>query len=363
MKKVLIISPHFPPINAPDHQRIRMALPYFKNFGWDPTVIAVEPQFVEGKKDGYLLKTIPQDVRIIYVKALKPNITRKIGVGNLAIRSYFQIQNVVDALLKKEKFDLIFFSTAMFLTMILGLRWYRKFNVPYVLDFQDPWVSNYYVENKAEKRPGGNLKYNLSQLLARIFEPKVVRRAAHIVSVSEKYPAQWRSRYHWLKEDNTSFLPFGASIRDFQLLENFGVNQNFFNKDDDLKHFVYVGRGGQDIDELVLRLFNLVRRIKDTDVELYNHIRLYFIGTSYDTNQGLKTIYPVAVECGVDDVVCEIPERVGYFEALKLMKDSDGVFLLGSKDKAYSPSKIYPAFYANRPICAVAFKESQFSNI
>ena len=27
-RRVLIVSPHFPPINAPDHQRVRMSLPY-----------------------------------------------------------------------------------------------------------------------------------------------------------------------------------------------------------------------------------------------------------------------------------------------------------------------------------------------
>ncbi len=34
MKRVLIISPHFPPINAPDCQRVRMSLPYYRRYGW-----------------------------------------------------------------------------------------------------------------------------------------------------------------------------------------------------------------------------------------------------------------------------------------------------------------------------------------
>jgi len=34
-RRVLLVSPHFPPINAPDHQRVRMSLPYYAKLGWN----------------------------------------------------------------------------------------------------------------------------------------------------------------------------------------------------------------------------------------------------------------------------------------------------------------------------------------
>ena len=45
--RVLIVSPHFPPVNAPDHQRVRMSLPYLGEFGWEGHVLTVAPEFVE----------------------------------------------------------------------------------------------------------------------------------------------------------------------------------------------------------------------------------------------------------------------------------------------------------------------------
>jgi hypothetical protein len=36
MRTLLIVSPHFVPINAPDMQRVRMSLIYFAEFGWKP---------------------------------------------------------------------------------------------------------------------------------------------------------------------------------------------------------------------------------------------------------------------------------------------------------------------------------------
>ena len=83
MKNVLIISPRFPPVNAADHQRVRMALPYFREHGWEPTVLCVDAQFVEASQDAYLLNTIPDDISVESVPAISQALTRKIGFGGL----------------------------------------------------------------------------------------------------------------------------------------------------------------------------------------------------------------------------------------------------------------------------------------
>ena len=36
MRRVLIVSPSFPPISAADLHRVRMSLPYYREFGWEP---------------------------------------------------------------------------------------------------------------------------------------------------------------------------------------------------------------------------------------------------------------------------------------------------------------------------------------
>ncbi len=48
MRRVLIVSPHFPPVNAADHHRVRMALAYLEEFGWSAAVLAVSPEEIEG---------------------------------------------------------------------------------------------------------------------------------------------------------------------------------------------------------------------------------------------------------------------------------------------------------------------------
>src|SRR5882672_7859424 len=86
-RRVLIVSPHFPPINAPDHQRIRMSLPHFAEFGWEPTVLAVSPEYVEAVEDRSLLRTVPESTRVIRTRAFPVKQTRHLGVGNLGLRA------------------------------------------------------------------------------------------------------------------------------------------------------------------------------------------------------------------------------------------------------------------------------------
>jgi len=73
LKKVLIISPYFPPVNAADMQRVRMSLPYFKQFGWDAEVVTVDPRYSDFVKDDLLLETVPAGLKIYGVNAFSKN--------------------------------------------------------------------------------------------------------------------------------------------------------------------------------------------------------------------------------------------------------------------------------------------------
>src|SRR5689334_3002251 len=109
MGRVLIVTPHFPPVNAPDPHRVRMALPFFRDHGWEPVVLTVDPDFVEGVRDPFLEKTIPAGTRIIRTKAISVALTRFFGIRSLALRSMGALRQAGDALLRSEKFDLVFF--------------------------------------------------------------------------------------------------------------------------------------------------------------------------------------------------------------------------------------------------------------
>ena len=142
-RKVLVVSPHFAPINAPDMHRVRMMLPYIRDFGWEPTILAVDPADIEGGVvEPILENTYPVDIRVIRVRGLPPRFTRWAGVGSLWLRCGLALGRAGEALLRSERFDLIFFSTTQFEAFNLGPRWKARFGVPFVIDYQDPWVND-----------------------------------------------------------------------------------------------------------------------------------------------------------------------------------------------------------------------------
>ena len=110
LKRVLIVSPHFPPINAPDMQRVRMSLPYYQKMGWEPVVLAVNPACQSGMLEAELLPTLPEDVRIVRTAALPYRLCRYIGLGNLGLRALLFFLWTGSRILSSEKFDLVFFS-------------------------------------------------------------------------------------------------------------------------------------------------------------------------------------------------------------------------------------------------------------
>ena len=310
--RVLIISPHFPPINAADHQRVRMALPYFQEFGWQPHVIAVRPEDVQGAYDRYLQSTIPEDIPVTYIKALPVKYTKIFGLGNLGWRCLPYLIFAGDKLLRDKSFDLIYFSTTVFLSMGLAARWVKKFAVPYILDFQDPWFSDYYqTQGKEAIPPGGRLKYGFSQFVARRLEPRAMKYTHHVTSVSPAYPEILQQRYPWLNSEQFTILPFGAPEKDFELLPSFKIKQSIFDPQDGKIHWVYVGRGGQDMAKALEALFIAIQANRSQNPQLWESVKLHFVGTSYaPKGRETKTIEPVAVSCGVGDLVTEHPLRI-----------------------------------------------------
>lgn len=363
--RVLIVSPHFPPINAADHQRVRMALPYLEQFGWEAYVLAVRPDCIEGGvEDVYLSKTVPPSISVTLTGALPVAQTRKLGLGSLGLRSFPYLLKAGDQLLKQQRFDLVFFSTTIFIAMALGPRWQRHFGVPYVLDFQDPWLSDYYQRPGAASPPGGRFKYGFAQVQAKLLEPKTVTQASHIISVSPAYPKILQQRYPSLKAEQFTVLPFGAPEADFEHLLSLQIKQQIFDPNDGKRHWVYVGRGGQDMALALRSLFLAIHTDRHQHPETWQNVRLHFVGTSYaPKGRTQKTVEPIAREFNLTDLVTEHPDRIPYFEALQVLVDSDAIVLIGSNDTSYTASKLYPCILAKKPILAIFHSESSVVDI
>lgn len=359
MKKVLIVSPHFPPVNSPDCQRVRISLPYYREFGWEPTVLAVDPRHRSDWKDESLLESIPRDVAIHRCSAFDVRFTRLIGVSNLGLRCVAQLNRLGAELLAQGRFDAVFFSTTQYLTAPLGRVWRRDFGVPYVLDLQDPWRSDYYERPGAPKPPGG-WKYLFARLTARLLEEGTVKSASALMSVSPRYLLALQRRYRWAEIPPHAVIPLGAPEADFDYLSrqpNTAPPQCGFSPG--CFHWVATGALNPSFSHALRVLFAGLRRLRLDAPHLAGRLRFTFIGTSYaDPRRRAPAALDIARDYGVADLVKECPARVGYLDSLRLMRAANGLVLLGSDDLAYVPSKLFPYLLAERPILSLAHDRS-----
>lgn len=365
MQKLLIVSPNFPPTNAPDHQRVRVAIPHFEHLGWKPTVLAVRADEVEAPVDPLLLKSIPPNLRRVDVQPWPLAWTRKLGFGGLSTRALGAIRRAGNKLLSTEGFDLVYFSTTQFRINSLGTYWKRRFGVPYVVDLQDPWLNDYYADHPGQRPPGGRIKFWLSTQFARYEEPRCLRNASHITAVSADYASMLSKRYSWFDTRKCTTLPFAGSAADFEILRenSASVKQNQFETDDNHQHWVYVGRGGADMRFALASFFSAFAQAKSCDSNLSN-VRMHFIGTSYARADAAQpTVQPVAEEFGLQGVVHEHPQRIPYFEALRCMLDADALIVPGSDDSSYTASKIYPYILVQKPLLSIFHANSSIHKV
>lgn len=358
MKRVLVVTPRFPPVNAPDHQRARLALPFLREFGWEPEVLAVTPETTGGPMDPHLEDTVPDRIQVHRVRAWSPKVCRVLGFGNLGWRSRRAIERRASQLLRDGRFDAVFMTGTVFNVFPLAVKWRREFGVPFVLDFQDPWVTDYY-ERTRKRPPGGWTRYRIATRVDRRDEPETLRAASGVVSVSPAYVDDLARRHTWFDKGIAEVIPFGAATGDFDVFKFRDVRQHCFDRSDGRMHWVYVGAAGAVMGTALRGFFSALREFLDSHPDIRRHLAIHFIGTSY-ANPGHEkpSVTPIAKKAGVDDVVHEHPGRVPYFEALRCMLDASAIIVPGSDDPGYAPSKIHNCLLAQRPLLAILHRDS-----
>lgn len=331
-------------------QRVRMSLPYFAGQGWHTEVVTIAPEYSDLAQDELLLQSVPSSIKIHYVKALSKSLTAKVGLGSIALRSLWYYRQKVNSILKRDKFDLIYFSTTQFPVCILGSYWKKRFGVPYVIDMQDPWHSDYYINKPKSQRPP---KYWFAYRLNKYLEPIAIKNVDGLISVSAGYIDQLKSRYPVIKNIPAQVITFGAFAPDLQIAHD---NKQQFPSllSDEYINIVYVGRGGKDMHKAISPVFAAFKNALTRNFEQFSKIRFHFIGTSYaPTGQGTATISPLAQQFGIDEYVSELTDRISYYHTLLTLQQAAGLFIPGSDDPQYTASKIFPYLLTGKPILAV----------
>jgi len=352
-RRVVIVSPYFPPSNLAGVHRARLLSMHLPSNAWETTVVCVHERHHEQSPDHQLSQLVPGNVQILKTGAISSIATRPFGVGDIGIRAYWHIEKAISDLLASGGVDLLFITASPYYNLLSGPKLKKRFKVPLVIDFQDPWVSRWGATRPMLSKEG------ISHRLARWLEPHVVRHADHVTSVSEIANDEIRARYPAMPASAFSAMPIGGEASDYEFLRKHPVAVDELSLREGEFQFSYVGtmlpRGLPALHALLAGL----SLIKVEHPELYRSIRLNFVGTSAQPDDTTTlSVMSHAAEIGVSDRVTEVPQRLSYLKALSILTNSSAVLVIGSDEPHYSASKLHPALLSGRPFLAIFHERS-----
>ena len=342
MRRILIVSPHYPPADAVDMHRVRMTAGHYLANGWEPVILTARPEDTGRLIDPALTHLAPEGVRVEEIAAPHRPMLKLIGLNALGIRAFAAFERAGAAFLARESFDLVFISTTSFPLMRLGAVWKARFGVPFVLDFQDPWAT-YPESGKAFFRKGP--RHAAMRALHRRWEGQTVPAASGLMAVTGAYIDLLKAAYPAVASAPSLVSPFGYSARDFEVAYRLGTVAPALAAaaGPGVMSVLYAGRVAPSMERSLAAVFALVAAGRAAGDASFAALRFVFIGTGYAAGGNEKIATRLAREAGIADLVTESPERISMMDALKTNLTADALLVMGSDDEGYTPSKMSAA--------------------
>jgi hypothetical protein len=349
LKKILIISPHFPPSNLAAVHRSRLFAQHLPTFGWQPIILTVDAQFYEEEPDENIVKLLPNDLRIEKVKAF--GITKPRLIGDIGLRAFIQLTRRAVQLIREEQIHFLYIPIPSFYVASVGRIVHAKTKIPYGIDYIDPWVHTF---------AGSDIVFSrhwFSTKISSFLEPIAVKKAALITGVSEGYYKGVIERNPYLlRQAVFAAMPYGGEKADYEIVERLQIAPYLFQKKAGVIQLVYAGAM---LPKAYKPLEKIMRAI-EANPEVFAGVEFHFIGTGKSpTDENGHNIKPLAEKWGLwQSVMFEYPKRIPYLDTLVHLQSAHGVFVLGSTEPHYTPSKVYQGVLSKKPIWAVLHQQS-----
>lgn len=348
MPKILLISSHYPPSNLTAIHRVRLLAKYLPSLGWEPIVLTVDENYYEEKADMQLKLLIPSNQIIERVSAFK--LTKPRLIGDIGLRAFFQLNKKAAQIISREKIDFVYIFIPSFYLSLLGPLLKRINGIKYGIDYIDPWVHFFPGSEKIFSR------HWFSTKLSKLLEPIAVKSASLITSVSASYVYPIFDRNQKLK--NTAQLlsfPYGWDPDEKEFIIKHKSEPQLFVKNSKLK-LVYTGAFMPHSVKILREWLKFIIN----NIEQFNDVEIHFIGTGTPkSSPNCISISSMAKEFNLyRKVIFEHPNRISYFDVLYHISIADGLFILGSSEAHYTPSKMFNAFITEKPIFALLHPSS-----
>src|SRR5262249_35464446 len=207
----------------------------------------------------------------------------------------------------------------------------RRRGIPFVLDYQDPWVGAWgrTAGPRADGRP--DTKSRIARALAVRLEPWAAGAADAITAVSLETGEAGRRRYRPARAVPGAAIPLGGEPADLEHVRRHPRRNPCFDAGDGLVHVCAVGTLLPMAGETLRAVLDAVARLAARRPDLGRRLRLHFVGTSNETRPDAPArVRPVAQELRVAQHIAEVAPRLGFLDALTVQTEASALLLLGS---------------------------------
>jgi hypothetical protein len=347
-KKILIITPLFPPSNVASVHRSRLFAQHLPKFGWEPIILTVDEKYHDFELDWNLVALLPKNLRIEKVAAIPTNKIK--FIKEIGIRAFYHLYKKALEICREEEINFVYIPIPTFQIAILGrmLKW--KTRIKYGIDYIDPWVY------KLPKDTPFFSKYWLNMQIHKIMEPMALKEASLITGVAPGYYADAIQRNKLQNKVVTAAMPYGGEKKDNKIANEMKLPTYLFKTEPNVLNFVYAGA-------MLPQAFKPLEKVMEAialHVQDFNNVKIHFIGSgkSPDDPEGYN-IKELAIKYKLwETVFFEYPKRIPYLDVLSHLNIADGTFILGSTEAHYTPSKVYQSILSEKPIFAVLHKAS-----
>jgi glycosyltransferase involved in cell wall biosynthesis len=339
-RNVLIITYFWPPSGGPGVQRVLKFSKYLTDFGWQPIVLTVQsgdfPNY-----DYSLVKEIPVGLPVYKTKTIEPynvfrfltgrskdsripthvmGVKRKSSIGEKV--SFWVRANVFvpdarigwlpfavfkgDEIIRKKKIDLLFSSGPPHTVHLIAQNLSKRFRIPWIADFRDPWVDIAYYEDFRRSY--------VSRKLDQYLEKKVLRNASAVVTVSQ---TMINSIFRPKVVNNYYLIPNGFDPEDVKNIE-FNSSPKF--------RINYIGHLWKHHRPEVF--FRSISQLIKKNIGFEKDLMMTFVGSLHDTAEEMIKSYNLS----------SYITRLGYLphrEAFTYMVNSEILYLPILHDRKY----------------------------
>lgn len=343
----MIIYPHWPPSNLAGVHRPRLIANFLHEFSWKPIVLTVNERHYEEPLDYDINQTVRKEVEVIKADAWPViSLFGKRILGDIAIRSFYSLYRKALAIIRTSKIDFIWIPIPSWYTALLGRLLYQKTQIPYGIDYIDPWVSKLSPYDKIGSRAW------ISNQIAKILEPYAVKNASLITGVSTAYYLDVLARNFTSRPIKHVGMPYGFDPGDHQI-ELAGLDCPW-PEDGSVEPYVYAGAFLPQ-SHLFISSFCKALQVLEARGQLSPKVHFYFFGTGFYRG---KTIAEYASEAGLSARITEYQQRLPFLHIQHYLRKCKGLLIIGSTEKHYTASKTFQCLITKNPIWAVFHRES-----